>query len=39
MLLRHDPGLTASAVVASLPMQPEFLARHLEGPEAARVPV
>jgi adenylate cyclase len=39
MLLRRYPDLTASMVVASLPMQPEFLARQAEGMEAAGLPV
>jgi adenylate cyclase len=39
MLLRHYPEQMAPMVVASLPMQPEFLARHAEGLEAAGLPV
>jgi adenylate cyclase len=39
MLLRHYPGMTVSAVVASLPNQPDFLARLAEGLEAAGLPL
>lgn len=39
LLLQHNPDQTVSAVVASLPMRPEVLARYAEGLEAAGVPI
>src|SRR5262249_35068514 len=39
LLLRHYPDLTVAAVMAALPMQADFLARHAEGLESAGLPL